>query len=116
MKKIVYKKINFGLAILIILAVAAGTAWAISVKAAGFISFGGRIIKVTPVCLPAPCGCGPCGCGSWTEVIFIPFGGDTNFICPPLGFPYIGPPAVAGFQILGWGINEHLPIQIGTSP
>lgn len=119
MPKIFKKKINKWLAFLIIFIVAFSATVAVTAKAAGVLSFGGIIYKYTPLCLPPPACtsmCLMCGCGSWGEVAFVPFGGDINYICPPLGYQPLQGSFVPGFQILGWGFSPYFLGQVGTSP
>lgn len=120
MKKLLKKEVNHWLVftVIFILITVASASIAVSAYAAAPLSFGGRIIKYTPACTLFS-GCTMCGVGFWSEVLFIPFGGDTNYICPLPGFKPIGGMFTVGYQILGWSFSNFVFYgisQIGVSP
>lgn len=108
-------------------------AWAISARAISPLNIGGRIVSYQPACtmaVPAPwcplaavpCPCLTCLCVSatcvppppiWSEIIFVPYGGTSANVCPPVAFPYFGGLPAPGLELLGWGASIFAPIQIG---
>lgn len=133
------KKVNWWVAVLIILIVTIGAAWAISARAiiltasSGFtggsaINFGGRVTFYQPNCqlvLGACPNCPMCSsrygarCAAMQEVQFIPATSDKkiNFVCPVKGFQYKpkGATPKKNGLILGNGLSQDKPIQIGVS-
>ena len=116
-----HKKIKWWVVTIIIFILVSIAAWFIAAETFAVISFGGRITDVkyastcrdTRVCRVL---CRPCGCGSWDNIVFIPFGGATYYVCPPDGFQYLQiPKPEVGMQIIGWGVDEYKPGQIGLS-
>ncbi|MBU1164264.1 hypothetical protein KKA15_01730 [Patescibacteria group bacterium] len=95
------------------------------------LNFGGIVSSYTqsctmatpspPACTGIPCPCPICGCVAapcvppppkWSEITLKKFGGNTDFICPQIGFPYLGATQpTPGKFILGWALN--LKGQIG---
>jgi hypothetical protein len=128
------QKVNWWVAALVILIVALAAAWAISVRAANgtsnFKKWGGRITYYEPGCTfdPLTARCDNCqlcssqygaACAGMEEINFKPaLGSDSIFVCPTKGFKYtpLGITPQIGGQLLGFGINEAAPLQIGLSP
>lgn len=122
---LMHRKVNIGLALLVIFAVAGIFAWIISARAISGPSFGGLVVKVTPCVLDTPMpypttcavSCPLCtvllgtACAANMEVIFTPYGGSYNFICPVKGYPFKrgGIPTPGSF-ILGEGM-QVAPLQ-----
>src|SRR3989338_1914247 len=119
---LMHRKINLWLALLIIAILAAIAAWAISVKAARNVSFGGRINLVNPCVLDPESGtcpnCPACtlrlgsACASYTEIQFTPVRGSAySFICTPKTYSFIrGRTPTPGSWILGNG-PQTFPFQ-----
>ena len=124
-----HKKVNFLVAGAIIVVVTVLAALAISVKAKGsLINFGAvAITYYQPQCVLDPISgtcpnCPVCtahygsACAGMEEIDFKPArGSDTNFLCPPRGYRYLGGTPRVGGQLLGNGTNEAAPLQIGVS-
>lgn len=130
MKRLIFAKVNFTLALGIIAAaavVASGFVARQSVNAMG-MNVGGRITKATPCVIDNPSGlcptsCHGCsatigqGCNAYVEIDYTPSGGTPgpNWICIPKGYRYLGggvfPRIGAWLAALMLGIQ--VPVQVG---
>lgn len=123
---LMHKKINFWIALLILIIIATAVAWALSAsaKTASFY-FGGWVTYYQPACVYVPlCNCCPncpiCtmygpACGGMQEVQFTPTGGMSNHICPLKTFRFFGGLPRPGGFIIGWGFSPTILKQVGVS-